>query len=153
MEKGNNIENENYSVSAVIGGGVTSNPIENFNQQKRPKPVSAYQELSKILSALKKNQITIQEAMNLVQMRETPKPSRPYCKISDDGQIQILGIKGDNVINLYGDECEKLIKMVRTGYFDNYMKHNENRIRNSDLSNYTKSMFMEDAINNENMDK
>lgn len=112
-------------------------------ESKRPKVISAYQELTNILEGVKKNEITIQDAMNLIQIRETPKPNRPYCKVSDEGMIQLYGV-ADQMIQMYGDEWEKMIKTMKSGYMDNYMKYNEYRIRKSDGTSYRKSLFSED---------
>jgi hypothetical protein len=112
-------------------------------ESKRPKVISAYQELTNILEGVKKNDITIQDAMNLIQIRETPKPNRPYCKVSDEGMIQLYGV-ADQMIQMYGDEWEKMIKTMKSGYMDNYMKYNEYRIRKSDGTSYRKSLFSED---------
>ncbi len=124
--------------------------MESFNMEtreifesKRPKVVSAYQELTNILQAVKKSEISIQEAMNLIQIRETPKPNRPYCKVSEEGMVQLYGV-ADQVIQMYGDEWEKMIKTVKSGYVDNYIKYNEYRIRKSDTTSYRKSLFSED---------
>jgi hypothetical protein len=112
-------------------------------ESKRPKVISAYQELTNILEGVKKNEITIQDAMNLIQIRETPKPNRPYCKVSDEGMIQLFGV-ADQMIQMYGDEWERMIKTVKCGYMENYMKYNEYRIRKSDGTSYRKSLFSED---------
>lgn len=124
--------------------------MESFNMEtreifesKRPKVVSAYQELTNILQAVKKSEISIQEAMNLIQIRETPKPNRPYCKVSEEGMVQLYGV-ADQVIQMYGDEWEKMIKTVKSGYVDNYIKYNEYRIRKSDTTSYRRSLFSED---------
>lgn len=112
-------------------------------ESKRPKVVSAYQELTNILEGVKKNEITIQDAMNLIQIREIPKPNRPYCKVSEEGMIQLYGV-ADQMIQMHGDEWEKMIKTVKSGYLENYMKYNEYRIRKTDGSSYRKSLFIED---------
>ena len=114
-----------------------------FFESKRPKVVSAYQELTNILQAVKKNELTIQDAMNLIQIRETPKPNRPYCKVSEEGMVQLYGVS-DQMIQMYGDEWDNMIKTVKTGYMEKYMKYNEYRIRKSDGTSYRKSLFSED---------
>ena len=111
--------------------------------QKRPKPVSAYQELSRLLNAVKKNEMSVQEAMNLVQLREVPKPARPYCKVAEDGSVMLYGIK-DQPIQMFGDEWENFMKTCKSGYMDNYLKYNEKRIKKSDMTPYVRSLFSED---------
>jgi hypothetical protein len=124
--------------------------MESFNMEtreifesKRPKVVSAFQELTNILQAVKKSEISIQDAMNLIQIRETPKPNRPYCKVSEEGMVQLYGV-ADQVIQMYGDEWDNMIKTMKSGYIDKYIKYNEDRIRKSDLTSYRKSLFSED---------
>ncbi len=112
-------------------------------ESKRPKVVSAYQELKNILQAIRHDEISVQEAMDLIQIRETPKPNRPYCKVSEEGMVQLYGV-ADQMIQMYGDEWDKMIKTIKSGYIDNYMKYNEYRIRKSDMTPYRRSLFSED---------
>ncbi len=112
--------------------------------KKRTKPLSAYQELNQILHSVKKNELSIHEALNLIQLRDNTKTQRPYCKVNDSGSVSLFGIK-DEPIEMFGDEWEKLSKTIRSGYLQNYMKHNEKRIKNKNLEQYSKSLFTEDS--------
>jgi hypothetical protein len=113
--------------------------------KKRTKPLSAYQELNNILHSVKKNELSIHEALHLIQLRDNIKTQRPYCKVNESGSVSLFGIK-DEPIEMFGDEWEKLSKTIRSGYLQSYMKHNEKRIKNKDLGQYSKSLFTEDSI-------
>ena len=112
--------------------------------KKRMKPLSAYQELNHILHSVKKNELSIHEALNLIQLRDNIKTQRPYCKVNESGSVSLFGIK-DEPIEMFGEEWEKLSKIIRSGYLQSYMKHNEKRIKNKDLGQYSKSLFTEDS--------
>ena len=115
--------------------------------QKRIKPLSAYQELTNILQSVKKNELSIQDALQRIQLRENIKIQRPYCKVNDSGSVSLIGIKDEPIV-MFGDEWEKLSKTIRSGYVQNYMKHNEKRIKNKDSGQYAKSLFTEDSNEN-----
>jgi hypothetical protein len=117
---------------------------EKVEKKVRQKPKTAYQELVSILYNFKTNKITLQEAIGLVQLRELLKPSRPYCKVMEDGTVTLYGIKNEG-IQMFGDEWDSLIEIMKKGYVERYLKHNERRIKKSDLTSYSKSLFSEDS--------
>ena len=91
------------------------------------KPVSVYQQLSGILNALKSEEITINEVMNKIQLKET-QPTRPYCKVTSSGALALYGISKQPIV-LYADQWNKLLKVTKSNYIDNYIKYNESRLK------------------------
>jgi hypothetical protein len=91
------------------------------------KPISAYQQLSGILNALKTEQISVNDAMNKIQLKETA-PLRPYCKVTSGGALALYGITKQPIV-LYADQWNKLSKVIRSDYLQNYMKYNESRLK------------------------
>ena len=99
-----------------------------MSEQKERKPVvSAYKELSGILNALKSEEITLSDAMNKIQLKDT-KPVRPYCKVTSSGALALYGISKQPLI-MYADQWTKFIKLIKSDYVDNYMKYNESRLK------------------------
>lgn len=94
---------------------------------KDRKPVSVYQQLSGILNALKSEEITINEVMNKIQLKES-QPSRPYCKVTSGGALALYGISKQPIV-LYADQWNKLLKVTKSNYIDNYIKYNEQRLK------------------------
>ena len=97
------------------------------NEVKEKRPVSAYQQLSGILNAYKTEELSITEALQKLQLKES-KPVRPYCKVTTNGAISLHGLS-KQPITLYVEQWEKMNKLFKNGYFDNYIKYNENRIK------------------------
>jgi hypothetical protein len=91
------------------------------------RPVSAYQQLTTILNALKTEEITLNDAMNKIQLKEN-QPIRPYCKVTSSGALALYGITKQPIV-LYADQWNKLSKIVKSDYLSNYIKHNENRLK------------------------
>ena len=91
------------------------------NNQRRP--VSAYQQLSGILNALKTEEMSINDAMNKIQLKDS-KPSRPYCKVTSGGALALYGITKQPIV-LYADQWTKLLKITKGNYIENYIKYNE----------------------------
>ena len=100
--------------------------MSEFNNNER-KPVSAYQQLSGILSALKSEEITLTDAMNKIQLKDQ-KPSRPYCKVTSSGALALYGISKTPIV-LYADQWNKLLKLNKSNYIENYIKYNESRLK------------------------
>ena len=94
---------------------------------KDRKPVSVYQQLSGILNALKSEEITINDAMNKIQLKDI-QPSRPYCKVTSGGALALYGISKQPIV-LYADQWTKLLKVTKSDYIDNYIKYNESRLK------------------------
>jgi hypothetical protein len=112
----------------------------------RPARVSAYQQLSGLLTALKSEEISINDAMNKIQLKDT-KPARPYCKVTQNGALALHGVTKQPIV-LYADQWNKLMKVTRSDYLDNYIKYNESRLKyrtnrkqNSKESNDSESEF------------
>jgi hypothetical protein len=97
------------------------------NDVKFRKPVSVYQQLSGILNALKSEEITINDVMNKIQLKEQ-RPSRPYCKVTSNGALALHGIT-QKPITLYADQWNKLLRFSKTNYIENYIKYNETRLK------------------------
>lgn len=109
--------------------------MSNLNNNER-KPVSAYQQLSGILSALKSEEISLNDAMNKIQLKDQ-KPLRPYCKVTSSGALALYGISKTPIV-LYADQWNKLLKLTKTNYVENYIKYNESRLKfKSQKSNKT----------------
>ena len=91
------------------------------------KQVSAYQQLSGILNALKSEEISLNDAMNKIQLKDV-KPSRPYCKVTSSGALALYGISQQPIV-LYAEQWNKLLKITKSNYIDNYIKYNEQRLK------------------------
>ena len=96
-----------------------------FNNER--KPVSAYQQLSGIIEALKSEEISVADAMNKIQLKET-RPTRPYCKVTGSGALALYGISKQPIV-MYADQWSKLLKVTKSDYIDNYIKYNESRLK------------------------
>ena len=91
------------------------------------KPVSVYQQLSGILNALKSEEITLNDAMNKIQLKES-KPTRPYCKVTGSGALALYGITKQPIV-MYADQWTKLLKITKSNYIENYIKYNNERLQ------------------------
>lgn len=91
------------------------------------KPVSAYLQLSGILTALKTEEITLNDAMNKIQLKNE-QPSKPYCKVTSSGALALYGIKKEPIV-MYADQWNKLIKVTKSPYIENYIKYNKDRLK------------------------
>lgn len=97
---------------------------ENKNNKKQ---VSAYQQLSGILNALKSEEISLNDAMNKIQLKDS-RPTRPYCKVTGSGALALYGISQQPIV-LYAEQWNKLLKIAKGNYIDNYIKYNEQRLK------------------------
>ncbi len=93
----------------------------------KSKPVSVYQQLSGILNALKSEEITLNDAMNKIQLKES-KPTRPYCKVTGSGALALYGITKQPIV-MYADQWTKLLKITKSNYIENYIKYNNERLQ------------------------
>lgn len=122
---------------------------------KERKPVSAYQQLSGIINALKTDEISIADAMNKIQLKES-KPSRPYCKVTGSGALALYGISKQPIV-MYADQWNKLLKVCKSEYMDNYIKYNESRLKfkrkKSERKGDEESIIQNDEIENINDEK
>lgn len=99
------------------------------SEVKNERPISAYQQLSGILNALKSEEITVNDAMNHIQLKETTHQStRPYCKVTSSGSLALYNITKQPIV-LYADQWEKLLKVTKSNYIDNYIKYNSSRLK------------------------
>jgi len=114
---------------------------ENKNFKKQ---VSAYQQLSGILNALKSEEISLNDAMNKIQLKDV-KPSRPYCKVTGSGALALYGISQQPIV-LYAEQWNKLLKITKSNYIDNYIKYNEQRLK---FKKQFKNKSTDNAENNE----
>jgi len=108
--------------------------IETPILRERKPVISAYQQLSGILSALKSEEISLNDAMAKIQLKDQ-KPSRPYCKVTTSGALALYGVSKQPIV-LYADQWKKLLKITKSNYVDNYIKYNESRLK---YKNYNKS--------------
>lgn len=99
------------------------------NNHKKPK--SVYQQLSGILNALKTEEITVNEAMAKIQLKDGTKQSisRPYCKVNN-GLMELYGITPKPIV-MSTNEWKNFLKLAKSNYIDNYMKYNEERLNGS----------------------
>ena len=126
-----------------------SNDLNVTNEITHRKPVSAYQQLSSILNALKSEEISINDAINKIQLKDS-RPARPYCKVTSSGSLALYGVTKQPIV-LYADQWNKLLKLCKNNYIENYIKYNEtklkfktNRFNNVDFSK--SSRFRDDII-------
>jgi len=119
--------------------------MSEFNNNER-RPVSAYQQLSGILSALKSEEISLTDAMNKIQLKDQ-KPTRPYCKVTSSGALALYGISKTPIV-LYADQWNKMLKLSKSNYIENYIKFNESRLKyknsKNKFNNNNASQFSED---------
>ena len=132
------------------------------NTHKKPK--SVYQQLSGILNALKTEEITVNEAMAKIQLKDGTKQSisRPYCKVNN-GLMELYGITPKPIV-MSTNEWKNFLKLAKSNYIDNYMKYNEERLNGSkNISNYpikkqfnkknNKQNNKQNIVNNKNDDE
>jgi hypothetical protein len=127
---------------------------EIHNEIRDRKPISAYQQLSGILNAIKTDEISVNDAMNKIQLREQSS-NRPYCKVVAGGtKIALNGITPQPIV-LSPYQWNKLQKVIKSNYIENYMKYNENRIKpysknnnhyNKNHSNLNEDTTLEEII-------
>ena len=105
--------------------------VHDNNTHKKPK--SVYQQLSGILNALKTEEITVNEAMAKIQLKDSTKQSitRPYCKVNN-GLMELYGITPKPII-MSSNEWKNFLKLAKSNYIDNYMKYNEERLNGSTI--------------------
>ena len=118
-----------------------------ISEPRKKNNVSAYSQLSSILNELKNEKISLSDAMNKIQLKETV-PTRPYCKVTSSGSLALYGVTKLPIV-LYPEQWQKLLKVTKSNYIDNYIKHNEDRLKFKPKNNYKKfnskaSLFSED---------
>jgi len=111
--------------------------IHDNNNHKKPK--SVYQQLSGILNALKTEEITVNEAMAKIQLKDGNKQSitRPYCKVNN-GLMELYSITPKPIV-MNINEWKNFLKLAKGNYIDNYMKYNEERL--NDSKNDSKNVY------------
>ena len=98
-----------------------------MSETNNRKPMSAYQQLSGIINQLKSEEISLNDAMNKIQLKESS-PTRPYCKVTSSGALALYGISKQPIV-LYADQWFKFLKVAKSDYMDNYIKYNESRLK------------------------
>ena len=121
--------------------------LEEVNKDK--KNVSVYQQLSGILNALKSEQISINDAMNKIQLKNS-RPIRPYCKVTSSGALALYGITKQPIV-LYLEQWNKLLHLVNNKYIENYIKYNSDRLKTRRKKIFTNNKISQD-IEEENVD-
>lgn len=91
------------------------------------KLVSVYQQITGILNAYKTEEVSLNDAVKKLQLKERQRV-RPYCKVTKSGAIALYGITKDPIV-LYVEQWEKINKLIKADYLDNYIKYNETRVR------------------------
>ena len=121
--------------------------VHDNNNHKKPK--SVYQQLSGILNALKTEEITVNEAMAKIQLKDGTKQSiaRPYCKVNN-GLMELYGITPKPIV-MSTNEWKNFLKLAKSNYIDNYMKYNEERLNGSTI----KKQFNKKSSNVNNNNK
>jgi len=123
------------------------------NERKSERPVSAYQQLSGILNALKSEEITLNDAMNHIQLKESQTNTRPYCKVTNNGALALHNITKQPIV-LYADQWAKLLKVTKSNYIDNYIKYNSTRLKyktnKPTKQNNKKNIVSDELSTNEN---
>ena len=114
------------------------------NTNTNRKPMSAYQQLSGIINALKSEEISLNDAMNKIQLKET-RPTRPYCKVTGSGALALYGVSKQPIV-LYADQWFRLLKVAKSDYMDNYIKYNESRLK---FKKVNKKVVKEDNASDE----
>lgn len=114
------------------------------NTNTNRKPMSAYQQLSGIINALKSEEISLNDAMNKIQLKET-RPTRPYCKVTGSGALALYGVSKQPIV-LYADQWFRLLKVAKSDYMDNYIKYNESRLK---FKKVNKKVVKEDNTSDE----
>lgn len=100
------------------------------NNHKKPK--SVYQQLSGILNALKTEEITVNEAISKIQLKDNKQTvQRPYCKVNN-GLMELHGIT-NKPITMNANQWKKFLTLAKSNYIDNYMKYNEERLNGKTL--------------------
>lgn len=100
--------------------------VHDNNNHKKPK--SVYQQLSGILNALKTEEISVNEAISKIQLKDNTKQTlqRPYCKVNN-GLMELHGIT-NKPITMNANQWKKFLTLAKSNYIDNYMKYNEERL-------------------------
>jgi hypothetical protein len=102
--------------------------VHDNNTHKKTK--SVYQQLSGILNALKTEEITVNEAMAKIQLKDST-ITRPYCKVNN-GLMELYGITPKPIV-MSNNEWKNFLKLAKSNYIDNYMKYNEERLNGSTI--------------------
>ena len=114
-----------------------------MSEQKKSN-ISVYSQLSTILNELKTEKISINDAMNKIQLKESS-PTRPYCKVTSSGSLALYGITKQPIV-LYPEQWYKLMKVTKSNYLENYIKYNESRLKFKPKSNkFLKKQYNYDA--------
>jgi|LakMenEpi03Aug12_release.lakeMendotaPanAssembly.Ray.scaffolds.fasta_scaffold202344_3 hypothetical protein len=105
--------------------------VHDNNNHKKPK--SVYQQLSGILNALKTEEISVNEAISKIQLKDNTKQivQRPYCKVNN-GLMELHGIT-NKPITMNATQWKKFLTLAKSNYIDNYMKYNEERLNGKSL--------------------
>lgn len=101
--------------------------------ENKKKVKTAYQQLSGILNALKSNELSVNEAMSQIQLKEGGKKyiERPYCKVVN-GVLQLNGVT-EEPISMNFQQWTTFLNLVKSNYIDNYIKYNGSRITDSGI--------------------
>ena len=121
--------------------------------------MSQYMQLKGILEEVKSEKITLNDALNKIQLKDT-KPTRPYCKVTSSGALALYGVTKQPIV-MYAEQWTRLSKMIKSNYVENYMKYNENRLKfkypkkSNNESNLPKDNLnqTDELINSESIEK
>jgi len=121
-----------------------------MSDHKEKKPISAYQQLYGILNSLKTEEISLNDAMHKIQLKES-KPTRPYCKVTGSGALALYGIQKQPIV-MYAEQWNKLLKVVKSDYIDNYIKYNETRLKYKKVFKKTNKQNMTENTNEDTVE-
>lgn len=100
---------------------------DQINTETNRRPVSEYQQRKNLLNGIISGEISLVDAMNRIQLKET-KPTRPYCKVTSGGALALYGISKQPLV-MYADQWNKLLRVAKSNYLENYIKYNESRLK------------------------
>lgn len=121
------------------------NNMSNMTKENKRRKISTYHQLSDLLNAVKSDKMSVNDAMIKLQLKDT-KPPRPYCKATSSGALALYGISMQPIV-LYADQWNKLIKIIKADYVDNYIKYNESRLKFKKYANDSYNDSYNDASN------
>jgi hypothetical protein len=105
-----------------------NNPSENnVKTNHRYKKMSVYQEMTHILQEFKDNKISLNQTLQKLQLKENVN-TKPYCKVTSDGLLSLHNIS-KQPITLYAEQWEKMGKVFKSNYMDNFIKYNKEKLK------------------------
>jgi hypothetical protein len=105
-----------------------NNPSENnVKTNHRYKKMSVYQEMTHILQEFKDDKISLNQTIQKLQLKENVN-TKPYCKVTSEGLLSLHNIS-KQPITLYAEQWEKMGKVFKSNYMDNFIKYNKDKLK------------------------